>query len=210
MIVLEIYSDPVCPWCFIGKARLDRALESRPDHPFDVRWLPFQLNPDMPAEGMARSDYMAMKFGDAQGILDAHKPIIDAAENTGVTLDLPAITRTPNTLNAHRLIHWAGLEGRQTAMVSTLFRAYFQQGRDIGDAATLLALAETVGLDRALIARLLDSDADRDIIAAADRDARARGISGVPFFIIDQQYAVSGTQPVETWRNIIDELGLPE
>ncbi|MCC5959522.1 MAG: DsbA family oxidoreductase [Rhodobacteraceae bacterium] len=210
MIVLEIYSDPVCPWCFIGKARLDRALESRPDHPFDVRWLPFQLNPDMPAEGMARSDYMAMKFGDAQGILDAHKPIIDAAENTGVTLDLPAITRTPNTLNAHRLIHWAGLEGRQTAMVSTLFRAYFQQGRDIGDAATLLALAETVGLDRALIARLLDSDADRDIIAAADRDARARGISGVPFFIIDQQYAVSGAQPVETWRNIIDELGLPE
>ncbi|WFE74535.1 DsbA family oxidoreductase [Roseinatronobacter sp. S2] len=210
MIVLEIYSDPVCPWCFIGKARLDRALESRPDHPFDVRWLPFQLNPDMPAEGMARSDYMAMKFGDAQGILDAHKPIIDAAENTGLTLDLPAITRTPNTLNAHRLIHWAGLEGRQTAMVSTLFRAYFQQGRDIGDDATLLALAETVGLDRALIARLLDSDADRDIIAAADRDARARGISGVPFFIIDQQYAVSGAQPVETWRNIIDELDLSE
>lgn len=210
MILLEIYSDPVCPWCFIGKARLDRALESRPDHPFDIRWLPFQLNPDMPAEGMARSDYMAMKFGDAQGILDAYKPIIDAAENTGLTLDLPAITRTPNTLNAHRLIHWAGLEGRQTAMVSTLFRAYFQQGRDIGNDATLLTLAETVGLDRALIARLLDSDADSDIIAAADRDARARGISGVPFFIAAQQYAISGAQPVEIWRNIIDELDPPE
>ncbi|MDD7973168.1 DsbA family oxidoreductase [Roseinatronobacter alkalisoli] len=209
MIRLDIYSDPVCPWCFIGKARLDRALESRPDHPFDIRWKPFQLNPDMPATGMSRDEYMAMKFGDAKGILDAHKPIIDAAEDTGLTLDLPAITRTPNTLNAHRLIHWAGLEGRQTAMVSTLFRAYFQQGRDIGDSETLLALGDSVGLDRSMIARLLDSDADRDIIATADRDARARGISGVPFFVVAQQYAVPGAQSVETWRNIIDELDPP-
>ena len=207
MITLDIYSDPVCPWCFIGKARLDRALESRPDHPFDIRWHPFQLNPDMPADGMDRNEYMSLKFGDAAAILDAYRPVIDAAQDTGLALDLPAITRTPNTLDAHRLIHWAGLEGRQTAMVSTLFRAYFQQGRDIGDTATLLELAQSVGLDRNLIARLLDSDADRALIATADRDARARGISGVPFFIVAQQYAVSGAQTVETWRNVIDEVG---
>ncbi|WP_439562354.1 DsbA family oxidoreductase [Roseinatronobacter sp.] len=207
MITLDIYSDPVCPWCFIGKARLDRALESRPDHPFDIRWHPFQLNPDMPADGMDRNEYMSLKFGDAAAVLDAYRPVIDAAQDTGLVLDLPAITRTPNTLDAHRLIHWAGLEGRQTAMVSTLFRAYFQQGRDIGDTATLLELAQSVGLDRNLIARLLDSDADRALIATADRDARARGISGVPFFIVAQQYAVSGAQTVETWRNVIDEVG---
>lgn len=207
MITLDIYSDPVCPWCFIGKARLDRALESRPDHPFDIRWHPFQLNPDMPADGMDRNEYMSLKFGDAAAVLDAYRPVIDAAQDTGLVLDLPAITRTPNTLDAHRLIHWAGLEGRQTAMVSTLFRAYFQQGRDIGDMATLLELAQSVGLDRNLIARLLDSDADRALIATADRDARARGISGVPFFIVAQQYAVSGAQTVETWRNVIDEVG---
>ena len=207
MITLDIYSDPVCPWCFIGKARLDRALESRPDHPFDIRWHPFQLNPDMPADGMDRNEYMSLKFGDAAAVLDAYRPVIDAAQDTGLVLDLPAITRTPNTLDAHRLIHWAGLEGRQTAMVSTLFRAYFQQGRDIGDTATLLELAQAVGLDRNLIARLLDSDADRALIATADRDARARGISGVPFFIVAQQYAISGAQTVETWRNVIDEVG---
>lgn len=207
MITLDIYSDPVCPWCFIGKARLDRALESRPDHPFDIRWHPFQLNPDMPADGMDRNEYMSLKFGDAAAVLDAYRPVIDAAQDTGLVLDLPAITRTPNTLDAHRLIHWAGLEGRQTAMVSTLFRAYFQQGRDIGDTATLLELAQAVGLDRNLIARLLDSDADRALIATADRDARARGISGVPFFIVAQQHAVSGAQTVETWRNVIDEVG---
>ncbi|MGY6706322.1 DsbA family oxidoreductase [Roseinatronobacter sp.] len=207
MITLDIYSDPVCPWCFIGKARLDRALESRPDHPFDIRWHPFQLNPDMPAGGMDRNEYMSLKFGDADAVLDAYRPVIDAAQGAGLALDLPAITRTPNTLDAHRLIHWAGLEGRQTAMVSILFRAYFQQGRDIGDAATLLDLGQSVGLDRNLIARLLDSDADRALIATADRDARARGISGVPFFIVAQQYAISGAQTVETWRNVIDEVG---
>lgn len=155
---------------------------------------------------MARDTYMAMKFGTEQGIMQAYGPVIEAAQNTGLTLDLPAITHTPNTLDAHRLIHWAGLEGRQTAMVSTLFRAYFQQGQDIGDSATLLELAKTVGLDTTLVARLLDSDADRDLIAQADSDARARGISGVPFFIVAKQYAISGAQSVETWRGVIDEL----
>lgn len=206
MIPLDIYSDPICPWCYIGKARLDRALESRPDHPFEIRWHPFQLNPDMAPEGMDRAEYMALKFGDDQAVLSAYGPVIEAAEDTGLRLNLPAITRTPNTLDAHRLIHWAGLEGRQSATVAALFRAYFAQGRDIGERATLLALASESGLDTALITRLMDTDADADLIREADRMARARGISGVPFFIIDKQYAVSGAQSVQVWQNVIDDL----
>ncbi|MCC5964830.1 MAG: DsbA family oxidoreductase [Natronohydrobacter sp.] len=209
MIPLEIYSDPICPWCYIGKARLDRALESRPDHPFEVRWHPFQLNPDMPQDGMDRAEYMALKFGDDQAVIAAHRPVIEAAEEAGLSLALPAITRTPNTLDAHRVIHWAGLEGRQSAMVSALFRAYFREGRDIGDRDTLLELARQSGLDQSLIARLLASDADRVLIREADRMARARGISGVPFFVIDGKYAVSGAQPVQVWQNVIDELTGP-
>ncbi len=206
MITLDIHSDPICPWCYIGKAQLDRALESRPDHPFHIRWHPFQLNPDMPPEGMARDDYLALKFGDDQGILDAYRPVVEAAEAAGLELDLPAITRTPNTRDAHRLIHWAGLEGRQSAMVSALFRAYFREGRDIGARDVLLDLAAQTGLERDMIARLLDAGADVDLIAQADRAARARGIQAVPFFIIDGQYATSGAQPVEVWQNVIDEL----
>ncbi|MFN7003401.1 MAG: DsbA family oxidoreductase [Roseinatronobacter sp.] len=206
MIPLDIYSDPICPWCHIGKTRLDRALEQRPDHPFEIRWHPFQLNPDMAPEGMDRADYMALKFGDEQGILNAHRPVIEAAEDAGLRLNLPAITRTPNTLDAHRLIHWAGLEGRQNAMVAALFRAYFHEGRDIGARDTLLDLARQSGLDRDLIARLLATEADADLIREADRVARARGISGVPFFIIDRKYAVSGAQSTHVWHSVIDEL----
>jgi predicted DsbA family dithiol-disulfide isomerase len=206
MVTLDIYADPICPWCLIGKARLERALESRAEHPFQIRWLPFQLNPDMPAGGMARDDYMAMKFGDQAGILRAYQPVIQAAEQSGLSLNLPAITRTPNTLNAHRVIHWAGLEGVQTRVMGALMRGYFQEGRDIGDPATLADIAASVGMDRALVARLIASDADCDLIRDTDRDARARGIRGVPFFIVAGQYAVEGAQPASLWQQVIDEV----
>jgi predicted DsbA family dithiol-disulfide isomerase len=160
----------------------------------------------MPAEGIDRQDYLTMKFGDPQGVLDAYAPVIPAAEEVGLKLDLPAITRTPNTLDAHRLIHWAGLEGRQGAVVSGLFRAYFCEGRDIGDWDVLLDLAVQAGLPRDMIARLLGTDADVRLIRESDRAARARGIQGVPFFILDQQYAISGAQPTALWRSVIDDL----
>lgn len=206
MITLDIWSDPICPWCYIGKTRLGRALESRPDHPFEIRWRPFQLNPDMPAQGMARQYYLSLKFGGDQGVLDAYAPVIQAAEDAGLKFDLPAITRTPNTLDAHRLIHWAGLEGRQGAIVSGLFRAYFCDGRDIGSHDVLLDLAAQAGLGRDMAARLLGTDADCDMIREADRAARARGIQAVPFFMLDQQYAISGAQPTELWQSVIDDL----
>jgi predicted DsbA family dithiol-disulfide isomerase len=211
MITLDIWSDPICPWCYIGKTRLGRALESRPDHPFQIRWHPFQLNPDMPAEGMARQEYLSLKFGAEQGILEAYQPVVEAAEDAGLEFDLPGITRTPNTLDAHRLIHWAGLEGRQGAIVSALFRAYFTEGRDIGSHEVLLELATQAGLGRDMVARLLASDADSELVREADRAARARGIQAVPFFIINQEYAISGAQPTKLWQDVIDDLnrGMP-
>jgi predicted DsbA family dithiol-disulfide isomerase len=206
MISLDIFADPICPWCLIGKARLDRALESRPNHPFQIRWRPFQLNPDMPPEGMPRGEYMALKFGNEAGILRAYGPVVAAAEEAGISLNLGAITRTPNTLNAHRLIHWAGLEGRQSLVMAVMMRAYFQQGQDIGDRDTLLAIATGAGMEADLTARLLDSNADSELIVQSDRDARARGITGVPFFVVAGQHGVQGAQPADLWQQVIDEV----
>lgn len=205
MIKLDIISDVACPWCYVGKSYLDRALEQRADHPFAVEWHPFQLNPDMPKGGMDRRTYMEMKFGDKDGAIRVHAPLLEHAEKAGVTFNLDRITRTPNSLDAHRLIHWAGLEGRQTPVVSSLFRAYWAEGRDIGDAGVLADIAAENGLDRAVIARLLEGDSDRAEIAARDAHARARGVSGVPTFIIDNRYAVQGAQPTANWLGIIDE-----
>lgn len=206
MTPLDIWSDPICPWCFIGKAALDRALESRPHHPFAIAWHPFRLNPDMPPEGMDRQEYLALRFGDAQAILDAYRPVVERARAEGLEINLPAITRTPDTRDPHRLIHWAGIEGRQTAMVATLFRAYFRDGLDISDRDTLADLAAAAGMDRALAARMLASEADTDTIDRADRAARARGITGVPFFVIGGELAISGARTTAFWQHLIDEL----
>lgn len=206
MIRLDIFSDPVCPWCMIGKANLDRALAANPAHPFAIEWHPFQLNPDMPPEGVARAGYLEAKFGSREKVVQVHLMLEAAAQKAGVTFDFAAIDRIPNTLASHRLIHWAGLEGRQTAMVSALFRAYWREGRDIGDAGVLAALAGEVGMDAAAMARLLATDADADDIAARDQDARRRGVSAVPTYLIAQQYVVSGAQAPDVWGQVIDEL----
>jgi len=132
MIKLDILSDPICPWCYIGKAHLDRALSARPDHRFAIEWHPFQLNPEMPETGMDRREYLETKFGGRAQAVKVYGQIEDAANAAGLKIDFAAIKRTPNTIDAHRLIHWAGLEGRQTAAVSRLFKAYFEDGRDIG------------------------------------------------------------------------------
>ena len=206
MIKLDILSDPICPWCLIGKTHLDRALEAQPDHPFEIEWHPFQLNPDMPADGMDRRDYLEAKFGGKDQAVAVYSRIAEAAEAAGLAIDLGSIARTPNTLDAHRLIHWAGLEGRQTAVVSALFRAYFQEGRDIGAQDVLLDIAEAAGLDREMITRLLQSDADADDIRARDAHARARGVTGVPTFVIAGQHVLPGAQPPELWAQVIAEI----
>lgn len=205
MIRLDIFSDPVCPWCYIGKANLDRALEAHADHPFRIEWHPFQLNPDMPAEGVDKHDYLAAQFGEDR-LVQMHLRLKEASRAAGAEIDPDTPRRMPNTLDAHRLIHWAGLEGRQTAVVSAIMRAYWREGRDIGNAGVLADIAAAAGMDRAVTARLLASDADADDIRARDADARAKGVSAVPTFLIAQQYVVSGAQPPDVWSRVIEEL----
>ena len=173
MVKLDIISDPVCPWCYIGKANLDRALSAHPDHPFVIEWHPFQLNPDMPAEGMDRREYLETKFGGKEKAAAIYARID---------------------------------EGRQTAVVSTLFRAYFIEGRDIGDIDVLSDVADSCGLDAAMTRQLLQGDADRDDIGARDRHSREMGVTGVPTFVIASQHAVPGAQPAELWGQVIEEI----
>ena len=206
MIKLDILSDPICPWCYIGKASLDRALEARPDHPFNIEWHPFQLNPDMPPGGMDRRAYLEAKFGGKDAAVAVYARIAEAAEAAGLALDLEAIERTPSTIDAHRLIHWAGVEGRQTAAVSRLFRAYFEEGRDIGERDVLVEIGDAIGLDREMIARLLESDADIDEIRARDAHARERGVTGVPTFVVANTHVLPGAQSSELWTATIDEI----
>lgn len=206
MIKLDILSDPICPWCYIGKAHLDRALEARPNHRFEIEWHPFQLNPDMPEAGMDRREYLETKFGGRAQAVSVYAKIEEAAIAAGLKIDFSRIDRTPNTINAHRLIHWAGLEGRQTAAVTRLFKAYFEDGQDIGNRDVLLKIAEGIEMDRAVTQRLLDSDADLDDIRARDAHARERGVTGVPTFVIANQHVVPGAQPPELWMQVIDEM----
>ncbi len=206
MITLDILSDPICPWCYIGWTNLARAMEQRPNHPFTVEWHPFQLNPDMAHDGVDRRTYLKDKFGGPENARRAYASVEAKAAEAGLTLDIDAIPRTPNTLNAHRLIHWAGIEGRQTPAVLALFRAYFVEARDIGDIPTLLDIAEGIGLDRAMIATLYAGDADAADIRARDTHARSRGVHAVPTFVIASQHAVPGAQPPEAWLSIIDDL----
>lgn len=209
MTRLDIFSDPVCPWCYIGKAQLDRALEAHPAHDFAIEWQPFQLNPDLPREGVDRATYLEAKFGGKARAAQVYARVEEAAQAAGLVIDFAAMKRMPNTLDALRLIHWAGLEGRQAAVVAALFAAFFQNGRDIGDAATLTELAGSVGMDPAVVARLLASDADRTEIAARDTHARARGVGAVPTYVIANQYVLSGAQPVALWGQVIAELAAP-
>jgi predicted DsbA family dithiol-disulfide isomerase len=210
MVTLDILSDPVCPWCYIGKANLDRALERSGDHPLAVEWHPFQLNPDMPAEGADRKTYLEQRLGGPARAVAAYRNVLEHATQAGITLNLDRIERIPNTLDAHRLIHWAGLEGAQTRVVSSLFTAYWTEGRDIGDPEVLCDIADGAGLDAAMIARLLASEADRDDIRARDANARSQGVTGVPTFIVGRRHAVSGAQPPDLWDRVIAEIRAQE
>jgi predicted DsbA family dithiol-disulfide isomerase len=206
MVKLDIISDPICPWCFIAKAYLDRALEQRADHPFTIEWHPFQLNPDMPAGGMDRRTYLESKFGGQDRAVQAYLPVVEHAAKAGLDIDLEGIKTTPNTLDAHRLIYWAGIEGRQTPVVRALFKAYFQQGRDIGSRDTLIGIAVEAGLDRDMITRLMITDADLADTQARDQSLRDMGVNSVPTFIIAGQHVVTGAQPSEFWVNVIDDI----
>ena len=206
MVKLDIISDPICPWCYIGKANLDAALAQFPDHPFTIEWHPFQLNPEMPAGGMDRKTYLETKFGGKAAAAKAYAPVVAHAEKAGLTINFEAMQVTPNTIDAHRLIHWAGIEARQLLVVDLLFKAYFVEGRDIGSHEVLADIADMAEMDAALITRLLASDADIADIRARDAHSRDMGISAVPTFVVANQHAVPGAQPTDLWVKVISDI----
>ena len=203
---IEIYSDTICPWCYIGKANLDAALAQFPDHPFTIEWHPFQLNPEMPAGGMDRKTYLETKFGGKAAAAKAYAPVVAHAEKAGLTINFEAMQVTPNTIDAHRLINWAGIEARQLLVVDLLFKAYFVEGRDIGSHEVLADIADMAEMDAALITRLLASDADIADIRARDAHSRDMGISAVPTFVVANQHAVPGAQPTDLWVKVISDI----
>jgi predicted DsbA family dithiol-disulfide isomerase len=205
-VTLDIISDPICPWCYIGKSQLDTALAAAPDHPFTIQWHPFQLNPDMPREGMDRRDYLEGKFGGQKGAVQAYMPVVEKAEALGLKIDFEGMKRTPNTVDAHRLIHWAGIESKQTKAVDALFHAYFVEARDIGNHDVLGDIADSIGLDASLVLKLLSGDTDEKEIRARDAHSREMGVNSVPTFVVAGQHAVPGAQPPELWARVIAEL----
>ena len=206
MAKIDIISDPICPWCYIGKTRLDRALELNPTHNFIIEWHPFQLNPTMPKDGMDRREYLEAKFGGQKEAIEVYSNIDKTATETGLSLNFRGIKRTPNTIDAHRVIHWAGIEGRQNSIIDRLFKAYFQEGRDISEHSVLTRIASAAGMDQDVVRNLLKSDADKEDIKARDTDARKRGIQGVPAFVVANEYVIQGAQTIDIWDNIIKEI----
>jgi predicted DsbA family dithiol-disulfide isomerase len=208
-ITIDIVSDVVCPWCYLGKARLELAIaEVQDEVGVDINWRPYRLNPDYPPEGVDQKRALVQKLGGEERVAQAHKMLSDLGREIGINFDFGAIKIGPNTLDAHRLIQWAGTEDRekQEKVVSALFKANFEEGRNVGDHAVLLDIAEKAGLDRSVIATLLASDADRDLVIGEIDAAQKIGVTGVPFFIFDQQYAVSGAQTPDVLAGALRDI----
>ena len=207
---IDVISDTVCPWCFIGKRRLEQALEMRPDLKPTITWHPFQLNPEMPAEGLDRKNYLESKFGGPEGAERVYGAIREAGKSVGIDFNFDAISVTPNTIDSHRVIHWADGEGKQDAVVEALFRGYFLEGANIGDAAVLADAASSCGMDSEQVSTRLADDVDRAAITEAADRASKMGISGVPCFVVESQYVISGAQGPEHFVQLFDTLAAQE
>ena len=203
-MLIEVYSDTVCPWCYVGVERLLQALAQRPERAAEVRWLPFELNPDMPDGGMDRAEYMLQKFGDVNRFAGAHGQLRELGAEFGIEFDFAAINRVANTRRSHALLAWAEASGRQTDVNRALLRAYFSQGRDIGDPTVLTAIAAECGLDGGAAAAALEDPQLRETIEALEAQALQWGISGVPTFIFDRRFAFSGAQQLPVFLEAID------
>lgn len=202
---IDVISDTVCPWCFIGKRRLGRAMAMRPGLVFDVKWRPYRLDPTIPAGGADRKAYMRAKFGDdPMKIVEMHKLIAAEGAKDGIEFDFGAIERRPDTLDSHRLIRWAEAAGVQDEVVERLFIAYFENGEDIGDIRVLADIADVCGMDGVETARMLESDEDRQLVEREDQIAHEMGVTGVPAMIFGNRLAVSGAREPELLVSVID------
>lgn len=204
MLTIDVISDVICPWCFIGKRRLEKALAGRPA---TVRWHPFQLNPDMPPEGIDRREYRIRKFGSWERSQQLDAQVGAAGAGEGIALNFDKQARTPNTLDSHRIIWLAGERGVQDVVVEALFLAYFTEGRDLSDHAALAEAAAGTGLDRAEVNGLLAGDRGLDVVRAGEERARSLVVSGVPFFIVNGRVALSGSQPPELFLQAFEQAG---
>ena len=204
-LTIAVFSDVICPWCYLGKRRLERALDQLGlRDTTTVEWLPFELNPDMATEGIERTIYRARKFGaERSALLDTQMTELGLEE--GITFAFVRMQRTPNTRKAHMLMAGAQPLGKAEALAEALFRAYFEEGSDVGDETVLLDLADNVGLDRHAALAALNSDELRTLVVRVEAQAAEMQISGVPFFIVDQQWALSGAQTAEHWLTLIQE-----
>lgn len=202
---IDVVSDTVCPWCYIGKRRFDMAKAERPDIEIDLRWRPYQLDPTIPAEGVDRREYMEAKFGKSRS-KEVGNVIREAADEAGITLAFDKIQRSPNTFDSHRLIRWGASAGAQNEIVEILFRRYFEDGEDIGDRKVLVDAAKEAGMDHELVAYLLLHNKDADLVANEANQAREMGISGVPTFLFEGKFAVVGAQETEGYLRAIDKV----
>jgi predicted DsbA family dithiol-disulfide isomerase len=201
---MDIFADVVCPWCFIGKRRLEAALAERPQPGMIVRWRAFQLNPGMPAEGMDRRQYLETKFGGPENAQRMYDQIAQVGREVGIDFDFERIGRTPNTVDAHRLIRMGAAGECEDAVVEGLFRAYFLEGRNIGERDVLVDVADTAGLDRLEAAEYLTGPWERENVEQEDLAGRQAGITGVPTFIVNRKHAVPGAQPPEVLFKLFD------
>ncbi len=203
-IEVDLIADLACPWCYIGLVQLDRARAMRPDWPVRLRWWPFLLNPHLPPEGMDRATYLRAKFGGDDAARQVYQRIVESARDDGIAFAFERMKRTPNTVLAQRLILYAERQGRGEDLIRVLFRALFEEGRDIGHLETLLELAESAGFDRAAALSFLRSEDQAKEIILAHQRAERLGVRGVPVFVVDREQAIAGAQPPEVLAGLLD------
>lgn len=204
-VSVDVISDVICPWCYIGKRRLEKAIAAA-DVQVSVRWHPFQLNPTMPREGTSRKEYRTRKFGSWERSLELDSKVVAVGEAEGIPFAFDKISRTPNTVDAHRLIWFADQYGCQDAVVEALFHAYFTEGLDIGNRQTLIDVGSEAGLDGHTVENMLDSDEGTYVIAVAREMSKQYGVDGVPFFIINHKFALSGAQESEIFVEAFQQV----
>lgn len=203
---IDIYSDTVCPWCYLGKRRFELAMAARPQYEPRVTWRPFELNPDLPPEGVDRAAYLAARIGDPGRVEQAHAELKRHGEASGIQFRFDLMERMPNTRRSHLLIAHAARSGRQTAVKDRVMRAYFEEGCDIGDIEVLVRLGVEAGLAEFESRSALILRAGQDGVIAAERHAAVLGITGVPTFVFDGQYTISGAQEVGTLARVLDQV----
>ena len=203
---IDVYADVVCPWCYVGEKRLERALLERPDLDVELRWRPFQLRPEMPAGGLPWTEFALEKFGGEENMRRAFAHVSAAGEPDDVLFDFDRVASAPNTVDAHRLILHAAGQDKDREITDALFRGYFAEGRDLNEPDDLAAMAAEVGLDPEEVREFLAGDAGIEDVWESQRTATSLGISGVPFYVIDGRYAVSGGQPAGVWLQTLDAV----